>query len=399
MSIATYLSKAKQSLSRSLSSKGQHPASFVIGNESADLDSIICALVYGYIQSSTATARKADKCLIPVANIPADQLRLRPELTALLKHANLKPLDLITLEDLGKLHDTLPPKSTEWTLVDHNVLQGTLGEHYMSRVTGAIDHHDDEGKVPPDAHPRVIAKTGSCTSHVVNFCRSDWDSISSPVSDGGDGYVSNYAAPISTWDAQVAKLALGSILIDTVNFIAEDKVTEHDRVAVEYLEAKIAASSELAATYDRDAFFKDVNEAKSNLDDLSVVEILEKDYKQWKEGELTLGISSCVRSIKYLQAKEEDLTPVLLKFATERRLDLYAIMNAHNENSAFERQLLLLAVNEGKARETAAKFVDAQSTKLELHESSTKVAMKNAPWLKLWEQKNLGASRLRTFHP
>ncbi|KAK3704626.1 Exopolyphosphatase [Vermiconidia calcicola] len=402
MTISAFLSKAKQSLSQSLKSKGEHPASFVIGNESADLDSITCALVYVYIHSSTPEARKAEKCMIPVSNIPSSELRLRPELTALLKHAGLKPTDLVTLDDLGKIQDVLPPNTTDWTLVDHNVLQGTLGEHYSDRIVGVIDHHDDEGKVSKDAKPRIIEKTGSCNSHVVNYCRESWDSISSMASTTGaahgqgDGALDD-AAYTSTWDAQVATLALGSILIDTINMEAEHKVTDHDRKAVKYLEAKINASAKLGPKYDRNAFFAEISDAKSDLSDVNLEEILRKDYKQWDDGGLALGISSVVQPIEYLLTNKLDslanFVPALLNYAKGRKLDLFAVMTAHNASDTFERQLLLLTVEEGKAVEVAEKFANENSKELQLEESDVEIDGSKAVWMKTWEQKDLAASR------
>ena len=398
MTVRAFLSKAKHSLSKSLSSKGEHPASFVIGNESADLDSITCALVYGYLTSSTPQARKADKYVIPVTNIPSSELRLRPELTALLKHADLKPADLVTLDDLAKIQDCIPADKTDWTLVDHNVLQGTLGKAYSDRVVGVIDHHEDEGKVPKNAKPRIIEKTGSCNSHVVNYCRDVWDSISSSASTvraahgQGDGAIDD-AAYASTWDAQVAKLALGSILIDTVNLKAKEKTTEHDRKAVKYLEAKINTSPKMGPKYDRDAFFKEINDAKSNLDDLSLEEILRKDYKHWTEGGLTLGISSVVQPVKYLKTKEEDFVLALLDFAKSRKLQIYAVMTSHDASGTFRRELLLLSTEDDKPIEVVKKFVERNLEELQLEDSETTIDASKAKWLKLWEQKNLAASR------
>ncbi|KAK5164614.1 Exopolyphosphatase [Saxophila tyrrhenica] len=398
MSVAAFLSKAKSSLAQSLRSKGDTPAAFVIGNESADLDSITCAIVYGYVHSNTPAARKAGKYIIPVTNIPASELRLRPELTALLKHANLKPSDLVTLDDLGKIQDVLPPSTTSWTLVDHNVLQDALGEHFSASVTGVIDHHEDEGKVPEDAQPRIIEKTGSCSSHVANYCRETWEHVSSGASTSGaalgqgDGAIDDSAYTV-TWDAHVAKLALGSILIDTINLGDSNKVTEHDKKAVKYLEAKINVSPQTSKTYDRNTFYQEINNAKSNLDELSLQDILGKDYKQWTEGDLRLGISSCVRSIEYLESKQENLVPGLIKFAKEHDLDIFAVMTAHNDGASFQRQLLLLAVKEGRAIDLTKKFADQFEQKLQLDHSTTKSEDSEALWLQLWEQKNLAASR------
>ena len=399
ISISTFLSKAKHSLSQAVRSKGENPISLVIGNESADLDSITCAIVYGYIRSSSPSATEANKCIIPITNVPAEELRLRPELTALLKHAELKPSDLVTLDDLDpveNLHEVLPPGKTDWTLVDHNVLQGTLGKHYSQRVIGIVDHHEDEGRVLSDVKLRMIEKTGSCNSHVVNYCRDVWDDMTDSVPRPGDHSLPNDSTDFSTWDAQIAKLALGSILIDTVNLTAEEKVTDHDHKAVKYLEAKINASPKIEPAYDRDSFFKQINDAKSNLDDLTLEEILRKDYKQWTENNMNLGISSVVRSISYLQGKckdRGDIVPALLEFGENRNLDLYAIMTAHNDNDSFERQLLLISMTDGRTVGICKQFAENNIDELQLGESKMEVNGSEAVWLRLWEQRNLAGSR------
>ena len=390
--IRVFLSSAKHYLHQSLRGKVGRSVSFVIGNESADLDSITCALVYGYIQSSTPDARKADNYIIPVSNIPSGELRLRPELKALLKHADLEPADLITRDDLGSLQERLSPEKCEWTLVDHNVIQGELGNYYSSQVTGVIDHHTDEGQVSKGAKPRVIGKSGSCISHVVEYCREAWDAISR--SSSTNDAAGEDEKDVSTWDAQVAKLALGPILIDTVNLKATEKVTDHDRNAVTYLESKISASTVFGQTYDREAFFNEINNAKSDIDDLSLAEILRKDYKQWTEDDLNLGISCAVRPIQYLKSKTEDFVPALVDFAKARSVQLLAVMTAHNDSGKFERQLLLLALEDGKPLRIAEKFVRTNVDELQLEENSDEeLGASQIKWLRMWQQKNLTASR------
>jgi exopolyphosphatase len=400
MSARTYLVTAKRHLQQAL--KDKSTASFVIGNESADLDSITSALVYGYLQSSKAQSRREIAITIPVTNIPASDLPLRPELTALLHHAGIKPSDLITLDDLGKL--PLPLSKTSWTLVDHNVLTGAIGEHYSDATNAVLDHHDDEGTVPSSATPRIIEKSGSCNSLVVNHLRSAWDDISSSSfsigaanAQSSDGVVDD-ASYTSGWDAQVAKLALGSILIDTYNLTDESKVTEHDLKAVRYLEAKINASPKYGKDYDRDAFFKEINDAKSNLDDLSLDDILRKDYKQWTEGDMLLGISTAVQPLKYLTSKaetEKNFTESLTHFAKSRKLDLFAVMTAYTSDSgAFSRQLLLIAANDTKAADRFSKQ-STQELKLVDGTDLPLVDTPDVPWIKVWQQGNVGASRKR----
>jgi exopolyphosphatase len=400
MSIRTFLITAKRHLQKSTQEKGT--ASFAIGNESADLDSITSALLYAYLQSSTLSNRRSDSYVIPVTNIPASDLPLRPELTALLQHANVKPSDLITVDDLGK--PPLPLSKTEWTLVDHNKLLGALGEHYSSSMTGAIDHHEDEGAVPKDAALRVIEKAGSCSSLVTNYLRSTWDEIASASSSLGAsiaqdcGKLIDDAHYTSAWDAQVAKLALASVLIDTYNMKDTSKVTEHDRKAVRYLEARINASPKYGKSYDRDAFFEEINAAKSDLNGLSLEDVLRKDYKQWSEGDLTLGVSVAVKPIEYLKTKSGSFLKSLAEFAAHRNLDIFALMTAYTDESGnFARQLLVLGLDDGKPVEAVRTFTGKASEGLKLADSRLDLGEKEEKVreLRLWNQGNVGASRKR----
>lgn len=160
---------------------------------------------------------------VPITNIPAADIQLRPEYLAVFKHANIESKHLITLDDLPALSDIeskLAPENTKWILVDHNALQGQLGKMYAERVAGVIDHHDDEKKVPEDTgeEPRIIEKSGSCTSLIANYCRPSWDMASlSALSSGaahaqGDS-MSNDAAFVQRWDADIAQLSLALSLI------------------------------------------------------------------------------------------------------------------------------------------------------------------------------------------
>ncbi|KAI5364776.1 Putative DDH domain, DHHA2 domain, DHHA2 domain superfamily, DHH phosphoesterase superfamily [Septoria linicola] len=398
MSVRTFLVIAKKHLQQAI--KDQSATSFVIGNESADLDSITSALVYGYIQSSKLESKRTGKLYIPVTNIPAADLALRPELSALLKHADIKPSELITLDDLGS--NFLPADKTDWTIVDHNALQGKLGETYRSRVQGVIDHHEDEKLVPKDATPRVIEKCASCSSLVTNYLRDTWQDLGSMVSSTigsaqEDGRLVDDFPYASTWDAQVAKLALASILIDSINMKAEHKVTNHDKKAVRFLEAKINISHKYGKDYDRDRFFNQINDAKSNIDDLSIRDILRKDYKQWQEGDLNLGISSVVQSVQYLQKRDENLTDIVKAWGKERSLNLFAIMTAHNEDDGFHRQIVLYAFDD-KGRAAAEKFVQNGGDKLQLKDAKDAGKTNQDSELSFqhfWDQHNLEASRKR----
>ena len=339
-------------------------------------------------------------------NIPASGLRLRPEFTAVCAHANI-PLDrLITLDDL--LSRTKPLSNTRWILVDHNRLQGDLGKLYSSRVQGVIDHHEEENAVPEytDPEPRVIEKCGSCTSLVVRQCKAEWDSISSSSLSTGAAHGQREVAiddSIVTqgWDAQLAKMALASILIDTANLKAPGKVRQVDRDSVHYLEARIHISSKDARMWNRDRYYTEIDQAKRDIGSLNLTEILVKDYKGWTENGANLGISSVVKPLDFLVQKASEEKPPFLEdqlqhFIGDRDLSVFAIMTTSTSSEgSFERELLVQA--RPSASSSAIKFAERSVSDLLLEDLDIDgIPTQNEPgqvWRKIWVQKDVSKSR------
>jgi exopolyphosphatase len=357
---------------------------------------------------------------IPVTNIARSGIQLRPEFLALLPHANIEPQHLITLDDLpdfSVIKTSLRPENTKWILVDHNALQGQLGKIYSERVGGVIDHHDDEYKVPTEtgSEPRVIDKAGSCTSLVIEYCQSPWDLLSTSATSSGAAHaqgddLSDDGAVVKLWDAQVAQLGLGSILVDTANLQSKDKTSEHDIGAVEYLEAKIMDCPRLSAEYTRDGFYKEMDSAKKDIGGLKLQDILRKDYKEWGEGKQKLGISSVVKPIAFLQKKagneagtqssREAFLQALQTYAKDRNLDLYAVMTTSSSSEGeFQRELLVWAFN-NEAKSAAQKFASNAGQELGLadwHDTDGKPHEEDGDghWRKLWWQQKVEHSRKR----
>lgn len=344
---------------------------------------------------------------MPITNIPAADVQLRPEFMAVFKHANVEAEHLITLDDLPALSDIqhrLAPENTRWILVDHNALQGRLGKIYSERVGGVIDHHDEEGKVPRDTgdEPRIVQKTGSCSSLVTNYCASAWDAL--PASDKG--------ALVKQWDAEVAQVALAGIVLDTANLRDENKTAEHDRAAGEYLKAKIAGCPELATEFDCTSFYNEINTAKMDIGALKLQDILRKDYKQWDQGGMKLGISSVVKPIEFLQAKAQDeakgkasdvaLLDALETFSQARELDLYSLMTTSTSLSGeFQRELLVWAFN-GRGVAAAKAFAAASGEELGLADwggprnvASGGDDSEDGQWRRVWWQRQARHSRKR----
>ena len=369
-----------------------------------DLDSFTSSLLYSYIRSTHPPAKSFSPVYIPLLNLPRDRIPLRPEFSLVCEQAGIKPTNLITLDDLSV--DVLSSSTTHWLLVDHNRLTGQLRAVPQEKVVGVIDHHDDEQFVPhvSDPQPRIIEKAGSCTSLVVGFCRSSWDAISSTSLTAGAAHgqgesAINDGAFTQIWDAQTAKLAMSSILIDTANLTAPGRVEQIDRDAVAYLEAKINLSPKDAKSWDRQQFYDQVKEAKADIGGLTLPDILEKDYKQWNEGNLILGISSVVKDLAFLVGKSESATFLqsLDSFMQKKGLTIFAIMTTStSETGVFQRQLLLQA-KASAVKQIEAFLLKVEELKLEEiefdnidHQSDMRTT---DMWRKAWWQKEIRISR------
>ncbi|KAK4044196.1 hypothetical protein C8A01DRAFT_43107 [Parachaetomium inaequale] len=354
-SLKGFLATAKKAL---LSPPAQRPKplTFVVGNESADLDSLCSALLFAYFRTHTPP----HTLHIPLSNLPRADLALRPELNAVLGPAGLKPDDLITLSDLPR--EGLSPQDTRWLLVDHNALTGDLAAPFSSHVIGCIDHHDDEGVIPhdlPPDQPRIFAKCGSCMSLVLDHCRSTWTTLSPlPCEDG---------TPAAACDAHLARVALAPILIDTANLTSKDKTTDCDVRAAHLAESKLLLPTQSSqpetphtensggeVDYDRSTYHAHLTTLKERILDLSYRDVLRKDYKRWaEEGPLSLGVSTVVQGFAYTFARVGDrdrgaFLAALKGWAAEQGLDVAAVMTVSRPaavGGVFTRELMVWGLN------------------------------------------------------
>ncbi|CZT45368.1 related to exopolyphosphatase [Rhynchosporium secalis] len=408
VSLRSFLSTAKTALHNAKDHQSS-PLTFVIGNEASgsfpllsweahihkltvipDLDSLCSAVVLAYLRTYASTS-DTNTLYIPLSNIPHADLALRPELLPVLSRANLKPSDLITLNDLPNISPAVdfPPEKTKWILVDHNSLLGELGRVYSSRVVGCIDHHDEENKVPKDCgdEPRIVRKSGSCSSLVVEYCREAWDALSDKSND----------QETAKWNAQLARLALGPVLIDTSYLQNEAKTTPTDVEAANYLEKWITAGE--VETYDGESYYMEIWTAERDVEGLSLMDLLRKDYKQWNEGGVNLGTSSVVKGIDFLLSKtetQEEFFDTLRKFSEERNLSICSIMTRFSPKGGdgFGRELFVWGFDD-KGMKAVKKF-EAQSSNslgLKIWKDGALDSVEKGVWRKCWDQRKLENSR------
>lgn len=387
-SIPEYLQRVKADLP-SLLEKGK--ITFVTGNQSADLDSMCSAILYAYLSTVSDAhqdSRSSKSNYVPLLHIPREDIEIRPEFTHLFKRVDIDADSLVTLSDLPSfdhIKEKLPSERTHWVLVDHNKLEGSLGEIYAERVTGAIDHHVDEHAVPADAEPRRIEVCGSCSSLVIDHMRDVWSKATANLH--------------SAADAAVAQLGLAAILIDTKNMTDESKVRAVDKRSESYCEELLSGPNGLP-DWDRDAFFLELDAAKRSVGDLPINGILRKDYKEWKERGVTLGISSVVKPLSFLAGKlcsgatqePRSWSQVAEEFMRPRNLDIWAVMAAavDPETQEFGRELYV-QWRDDKTAGTVRYFEEHSTTELKL--SPKRVDGIDAPSSKIWQQNDTTQTR------
>lgn len=333
-----------------------------------DLDSLCSTVVAAYLRSNKAPY----KLHIPLSNLPREDLKLRTEMSLVLKHAGLEFSDLLTLSELSDLS----PEQTEWFLVDHNALTGSL-KKYQSRIVACIDHHVDDGVTPKDASPRVIEHCGSAMSLVVTECQKDWQAAAE--ADNGSRSI----------DAHLAKLGLAPILIDTINLTAKEKMCEKDTAAVEFLVPMTGEKD-----FDRTKYHDEITAVKEDISSLSFRDVFRKDYKEWTDAGLRLGISCVVQNFDYLLQTADDKLDVLLdefrSWATERSLDIAVIMTTSHPGGDFQRHLLVWATSE-RGTPAVNNFIQNSTDSFQL--TQWKQGKLDGDARFAWQQHKLTASR------
>ncbi|ODV80703.1 DHH phosphoesterase [Suhomyces tanzawaensis NRRL Y-17324] len=323
MSIRSYLASLKQKLEAG----ALKPVSFVTGNQSADLDSVISAISYSYL----ANIKNPSTFIIPLINIPRNELRLRRDIVGLLGSHSISDDLLYFTEDFASI---TKGQSTDIILVDHCNIQGALLSERLQqgllKVTAIIDHHADEG-VFVDASPRIVHSNGSCSSLVFNYWFNE---------------LANDTA-IFRKDPEVVELLLGPLLIDTSNMT--QKVEEGDIQAIKtYKEilqdngavtlAKVSEDEDMLT-----GFYKQLKTNKKDLSGFSFQDVLLKDYKQFKfsTGE-RVGFSSIGKSLKWVltQFSSEELKQTLAQSLKTQGLDLLVITSSYTqkENDQYTRE-------------------------------------------------------------
>lgn len=306
---------------------------FVTGNQSADMDSVICAISYAYFHHQSDPQAPP---LLPLVNISREELRLRRDIELLLKTHQITERNLFFLEDVETFAET---SFIEVILVDHCNLQGNvLNALYKEKrldVVGIIDHHADE-EVFKDANPRIIRSNGSCSALVFNYWYEKLGKLSSN---------------------EIVLMLLGPLLIDTSNMT--QKVEQGDIDAfknyMSLLESSPIQTEIFAASALNDDFYKTLKTAKKDLSGFLLFDILRKDYKLFAfTGKscksVNIGFSSLGKSMSWILEKfpAADVVKTFDTMAEVFKLDVVLITTSYTkkENNEYTREFCYYAAND-----------------------------------------------------
>ena len=281
--------------------KTRHCRTVVVGNEAADLDSVVSSLCYAYLHSI-----RSGTAAVALINCTRSDFVLRTEILYLLSLSGISPDDLLFIDTVN-----LPAllQNAELILVDHNQ-PGVDWISYSSRISAIIDHHKDAGLFR-NVSPRIIRTVGSTATLIAEeFMR--------------------HSVHI---DRDVASLLLAAIILDTQNLSPQlKKATAADGDAVTALLA--------LAPLDREALFLELQRRRFTVDGMSGSELLRRDYKEYQSGDTRYGIAVIYKDLAGLLTRDRNFFTAVEHCRKERELELLAVMLVFMD-SGFRRELLV----------------------------------------------------------
>lgn len=195
-------------------------------------------------------------------------------------------------------------------------------------LPGLLSLQDESDELYPNLLDKTVNLVGSCSSLVAHLGFAQADAAASQVSSEG-------TSPAFSPDE--ALLLLAAILVDTVNLdMVAGRGTPLDSAMVQRLLALCSA--------DRGQLYTEVQAAKSDLQGLTLDQLLRKDFKSAKAAKGTVGIASLPLSLAALGQRtkegEEDFEQVVQAFCKARHLDLLVIMTVMHD-PVFKREMAL----------------------------------------------------------
>ena len=310
---------------------------------------------------------------IALLQISRNDLGLRPENVHALKLASLSTdqNEILCIDDLPSL---TPFPSNRFALVDHNRLLSQFAENNSDvKVVVVLDHHEDEGLYKDTADPRmIVVPTGSASSVVTQYIRRE-------VLDGVEGV---------SIPRELSDLLLTAILVDTNGLVPGGKgeLLDHEAAAFLVPRSSILGSksevsnpgstpgavsflstgsseTELHKLPPLRSLAEELSEKKNNISDLTSLDLLRRDYKQyawtpsssWTSSStqpIQVGLSTVPLDLRDWFLRDLTSTPSsdselvfwnsIDSFINQRGLDVLGILTTFRKHGKHRRQALFV---------------------------------------------------------
>ena len=274
-------------------------ATFVIGNEAADADSIISSLTYAYLKqwiwderSDTGVADNMRRPIIPITAIKRSEIHLRRDVELLLTEIGIDLRDLICVDECS-ITATAAANNLDLILVDHNLISSSvlaqLGAAPDDIVREVLDHHEDSGSY-------LSASVREIEFDMIN----KKPEVASTCTIIAEKYLQK--ENIGALNEDIATLLISVIAIDSLNMDPTQKRgTSRDLNALTSLQL-------LFPTVQRDRLYNLLINAKTDpmfWESLSAKDAIRLDFKDFKFQNMDLSNSQSKK------LSEEDRVPSL----------------------------------------------------------------------------------------
>ncbi|CAG5082479.1 Similar to Prune1: Exopolyphosphatase PRUNE1 (Mus musculus) [Cotesia congregata] len=365
----------------------------VMGNESCDLDSAVCALVHGFWHfDKLKTEHVDDVAVIPLLNVTKRMFKIKTEVVYVMKENNI-PLELLTFRDEIDLRELSERQMLELSLVDHH----TLTDYDVSlagSVVEVIDHRPQDTNWPWTGRDINLEKVGSCATLVARN-----------ILDKNPRLV----------DQQISSLLKGNylsrpILIDTSNFSESvARATQLDIQVMQELE-KISTNTEpgggssgstgcgdssgkstpLETQTNRNKIYSAILNAKTDISCLSPEDLILKDLK-FVNGIPIPGLPILVEEFLNLNAALEALNSFTRERESQHQHRLTVILGMNLKGQVVKRDLGVFSFLPNDLENKIVKALESVDSGLDL---SPSLSTSKENWsLKLYKQGNVRATR------
>lgn len=274
----------------------------VIGNQSADLDSIVSSISMAFYLTTTM---QDSVPYVPIINSTKSLIKTKKECMFLLEYFSIDiERDLVFVNDWKK-------DINEVILVDHNELDSKEKELGIEEKISAIIDHRFDKKLFLKSNPRLIdPKVGSCTSLIANLF-----------------FQSNLQL-----EQDFADMMLFPILSDTNNLTC--RASELDIKMIQFLN--------IISKIDPKWLYSEIEKLKFDLTNEDLITLLNKDYKHYETNNSEWGMSSVNFSInEWIKISNDDFKKIK-DFMQEKNLFFYAILSCYKKLEEFKRDLILI---------------------------------------------------------